>query len=241
MKLITPRWPVPARVKACVSTRAGGVSKGAFKGLNLGDHVGDDPRAVAQNRGRLCDHLELEHPAQWLQQVHGTEVVEAAADGRVQQADACWSDQPGLACVVMTADCLPVFFSDGHRVAVAHAGWRGLEAGILENTLAVFEAAQRVHCWLGPAIGPDAFEVGAEVRTAFCATQPDAAQAFRARDDQSLKYFADLYALARMRLESADVASVCGGDFCTYTDSERFYSYRREGETGRMASLIWLT
>jgi polyphenol oxidase len=238
MKLLRPQWPVSDRVQACVSTRPGGFSQGAFQGLNLGDHVGDDPQAVAQNRRRLTAQLDLEHPAQWLRQVHGIDVVQAVADGQVRQADACWSDQPGLACVVMTADCLPVFFSDGFKVAVAHAGWRGLVAGILENTLAVFERPERVHCWLGPAIGPGAFEVGAEVREAFCAAHPAAAQAFQPRCGVAGKYFADIYALARLRLQS--VASVSGGDFCTLSDAENFYSYRRDGETGRMASLIWL-
>jgi hypothetical protein len=240
MKLIRPQWPVDGRVQACVSTRVGGASHGSFRGLNLGDHVGDDPPTVAENRRRLSEHLALERPAQWLQQVHGTEVVRAAGTGQVLRADACWSDQPGQACVVMTADCLPVFFSDGQKVAVAHAGWRGLVAGILENTLAVFGQPGRVHCWLGPAIGPAAFEVGAEVREAFCAAQPQATQAFHARDAQAGKFFADLYLLARLRLEAAGVASVSGGDFCTWSDPEHFYSYRRDGETGRMASLIWL-
>jgi YfiH family protein len=240
MKLIHPQWPLSDRVQACVSTRLGGFSQGVFQGLNLGDHVGDDPQAVAQNRRILAEQLELERPAQWLQQVHGTEVVQALDDAQVRQADACWSDRPGQACVVMTADCLPVFFSDGRKVAVAHAGWRGLVAGILENTLAVFEQPGQVHCWLGPAIGPMAFEVGAEVRAAFCAAQPEAAQAFRPRDGVAGKYFADIYMLARLRLEAAGVASVSGGDFCTLHDAENFYSYRRDGETGRMASLIWL-
>lgn len=240
MKLIRPQWPVPDRVQACVSTRQGGRSRGVFQGLNLGDHVGDDPLAVAYNRAHLCEQLGLERPAQWLRQVHGVDVVQAADDGLVRQADACWSDQPGLACVVMTADCLPVFFSDGEKVAVAHAGWRGLVAGILENTLAVFDQPERVHCWLGPAIGPKAFEVGAEVRAAFCAAQPGAERAFQARAEAPGKYLADIYVLARMRLEAAGVASVSGGEFCTLSDAENFYSYRRDGETGRMASLIWL-
>ncbi len=240
MKLIHPQWPVSGRVQACVSTRLGGVSQGVFQGLNLGDHVGDDLQAVARNRQSLTEHLALERPAQWLQQVHGVDVIQARDDGQVRQADACWSDQPGLACVVMTADCLPVFFSDGAKVAVAHAGWRGLVAGVLENTLAVFDRPERVHCWLGPAIGPEAFEVGAEVRQAFCAVHAAAEQAFVPRPGVTGKYFADIYALARLRLEAAGVASVSGGDFCTLNDAENFYSYRRDGETGRMASLIWL-
>ncbi|UTW11120.1 peptidoglycan editing factor PgeF [Marinobacterium rhizophilum] len=240
MKLLRPQWPVSGRVQACVSTRQGGASRGAFQGLNLGDHVGDDPQSVAQNRQNLAAQLGLERPAQWLQQVHGVDVVQAVADGQVRQADACWSDQPGLACVVMTADCLPVFFSDGCKVAVAHAGWRGLVAGILENTLAVFERPEQVHCWLGPAIGPEAFEVGAEVQEAFCVAHPAAAEAFVARVGVPGKYFADIYALARLRLEAIGVASVSGGDFCTLNDAQNFYSYRRDGETGRMASLIWL-
>ncbi|MFC6671003.1 peptidoglycan editing factor PgeF [Marinobacterium aestuariivivens] len=240
MGLILPEWPVPARVRACVSTRSGGVSEGVFQGLNLGDHVGDDPAAVAENRRRLLEALGLERPAQWLKQVHGTAVAEARDDGRVREADACWSDRPGLACIVMTADCLPVFFSDGERVAVAHAGWRGLVAGVLDNTLAVFEDPSRVHCWLGPAIGPGAFEVGDEVRAQFCAAQPGAADAFVPRDGHPGKWFADLSRLARQRLQAAGVASAGGGELCTFSDAERFYSYRRDGETGRMASIIWL-
>ncbi|GGO88227.1 laccase domain protein [Marinobacterium nitratireducens] len=240
MELIVPDWPLSSRVGACVSTRDGGVSEGVFSGLNLGDHVGDDPLKVAENRRRLIAELGLEYPAQWLRQVHGTGVVESRDDGEVREADGCWSDRPRQACIVMTADCLPVFFSDGDRVAVAHAGWRGLVVGVLERTLAVFAEPARVHCWLGPAIGPSAFEVGDEVRAAFCAAQPGAAGAFVARADHPGKWFADLYRLARQRLELAGVASVGGGNFCTFSDPQRFYSYRRDGETGRMASVIWL-
>lgn len=240
MELIRPDWPLATEVRACVTTRAGGVSEGRYRGLNLGDHVGDEPAAVAENRRRLLEQLGLKRPAQWLRQVHGTTVVEAKDDGRVREADACWSSQSGLACIVMTADCLPVFFSDGRCVAVAHAGWRGLVAGILENTLAVFSNPADVHCWLGPAIGPNAFEVGDDVRDAFRLVQPEAADAFRTHDGQSGKWFADLYRLARQRLEGAGVASVSGGGFCTFGDAARFYSYRRDGQTGRMASLIWL-
>ncbi|NVK39740.1 MAG: peptidoglycan editing factor PgeF [Oceanospirillaceae bacterium] len=240
MELIRPDWPLPSRVRACVSTRDGGVSAGVFAGLNLGDHVGDDPAAVAENRRRLVAELGLDKPAQWLRQVHGTEVIEARADGQVRQADACWSDQPGQACIVMTADCLPTFFTDGERVAVAHAGWRGLVAGVLERTLSVFADPSRVHCWLGPAIGPTAFEVGDEVRAQFCAADAGAAGAFVAREGHPGKWFADLYRLARLRLDATGVASVSGGEYCTFSDPERFYSYRRDGETGRMASVIWL-
>lgn len=240
MDLIIPDWQVPARVRACVSTRAGGVSEGVYGELNLGDHVGDEPAAVAENRRRLLAELGLQRPAQWLRQVHGTEVVEARDDGLVREADACWSDRPGQACIVMTADCLPTFFSDGERVAVAHAGWRGLVAGVLERTLDIFADPCRVHCWLGPAIGPTAFEVGDEVRAQFCAVSAAAADAFVPRDGHPGKWFADLYRLARQRLDAAGVASVSGGEYCTFSDPGRFYSYRRDGETGRMASVIWL-
>lgn len=235
---IVPDWPAPARVKACVTTRAGGVSVAPFDSLNLGTHVGDDPVAVKKNRQRLLSQLGCK-PA-WLQQVHGIDVVEAAPE-TLAEADASWTATPGIACTVMTADCLPVLFCDrnGTRVAAAHAGWRGLAAGVLEATLdALAVAPEDTLVWLGPAIGPQAFEVGAEVREAFVSQHAQAAQAF----GESLnpgRYMADIYELARIRLAARGVAAVYGGGFCTYSDP-RFYSYRRAARTGRFASLIWL-
>ena len=235
---LTPQWPAPARVKSCVTTRAGGVSAGPFASFNLGDHVGDDPVAVAKNRQRLVSLLGC-RPA-WLRQVHGTQVVEALAEPDVE-ADAGWSATPGVACAIMTADCLPALFCDraGTRVAAAHAGWRGLAAGVLEATLdALALPADQVLVWLGPAIGVQAFEVGAEVREAFIAQHPQATEAFSSSHNAG-KFMADIYQLARIRLAARGVTAVYGGDFCTYNDP-RFYSYRRAAQTGRFASLIWL-
>lgn len=236
---IVPEWPAPACVRSLVTTRNGGVSTGPYASLNLGLHVGDDPVAVAANRARLREHLPAE-PA-WLNQVHGTCTVLADAADRVPNADASFTRRRGVVCAVMTADCLPVLFADddGTVVAVAHAGWRGLAAGVLEATIAAMEIPPtRLHAWLGPAIGPQAFEVGAEVRSAFVADLPESAAAFMPGDTG--KWLADIYTLARLRLRRAGVDSLHGGGLCTVSDAARFYSYRRDGTTGRMASLIWL-
>ncbi len=235
---LIPDWPAPAGVKACVTTRAGGVSLAPFDSLNLGDHVDDNPAHVAENRRRLTDRFAIQ-PA-WLQQVHG--IVVAHADPTVvATADASWTDTPGIACAAMTADCLPVLFCDraGTRVAAAHAGWRGLAAGVLEATLDCLAVeSSQVLAWLGPAIGPQAFEVGPEVREAFMALHPESDQAF-APSHNAGKYLADIYQLARIRLAARGVTAVFGGGFCTVTDP-RFFSYRRAPRTGRFASLIWL-
>ncbi|MDD2051973.1 peptidoglycan editing factor PgeF [Pseudomonas putida] len=235
---LIPDWPAPAGVRACVTTRAGGVSLAPFDSLNLGDHVEDCPQAVAQNRGRLTDTFSIK-PA-WLRQVHGVTVAHAAP-GEVVEADASWTSTPGIACTVMTADCLPALFCDraGRRVAAAHAGWRGLAAGVLEATLdSLATAPDEVLVWLGPAIGPTAFEVGPEVRDAFVAQHPQAVEAFvPSRNDGRL--MADIYALARLRLAACGVTAVYGGGLCTVSDP-RFYSYRRQPRTGRFASLVWL-
>ena len=244
MQFITPNWAAPKNVKALTTTRLGGVSEGCFASMNLGDHVADNPEHVTHNREQLLQALSLTPPAQWLKQVHSTTVIKAKADNQCPEADACWSDEAGLACIVMTADCLPVFFcnAQGTQIAVAHAGWRGLLDGILESTLAAFSDPEQVHCWLGPAIGPNAFEVGAEVREAFVEKNSQAAAAFKPVVDKPHKYFADLYALARLRLALAGVpvTQISACDLCTYSDEERFFSYRRDGQTGRMASLIWI-
>ena len=235
---LIPDWPAPARVKACVTTREGGVSLAPFDSLNLGDHVGDDPSAVAENRRRLTEHFAIT-PA-WLQQVHGIAVVEADPT-QVATADASWTTTPGIACAAMTADCLPVLFCNraGTRVAAAHAGWRGLANGVLEATLDSLEdPADEILAWLGPAIGPQAFEVGPEVREAFIAQLPQAAQAFVPSRNAG-KFLADIYALARLRLAARGVTTVYGGGLCTVTDP-RFFSYRRAARTGRFASLIWI-
>ncbi|TDV42080.1 hypothetical protein EDF87_115121 [Pseudomonas helmanticensis] len=239
MNWLTPDWPAPASVKACVTTREGGVSAAPFDSLNLGDHVDDRPEAVAENRRRLTEHFSIK-PA-WLQQVHGIAVAHADP-GIVATADASWTATPGIACAAMTADCLPALFCDraGTRVAAAHAGWRGLAAGVLEATLDSLDVpAAEVLVWLGPAIGPKAFEVGPEVREVFINQLPEAAEAFVPSDNAG-KFMADIYLLARLRLAERGVTAVYGGGFCTVTDP-RFFSYRRAPRTGRFASLIWLT
>jgi YfiH family protein len=235
---LIPDWPLPAGVKACVTTRAGGVSLAPFDSLNLGDHVDDNPEAVAENRRRLTDHFSIQ-PA-WLQQVHGIAVAHADPT-MVATADASWTATPGIACAAMTADCLPVLFCDraGTRVAAAHAGWRGLAAGVLEATLdSLAVDPGEVLVWLGPAIGPKSFEVGPEVREIFVQQLPETDRAFVPSHNAG-KFMANIYLLARLRLAVRGVTAVYGGGFCTVTDP-RFYSYRRSPRTGRFASLIWL-
>ncbi|WP_293765976.1 peptidoglycan editing factor PgeF [uncultured Aquitalea sp.] len=233
-------WPAPARVRTLITTRQGGASQGPYAGFNLGTHVGDDPAHVAANREQLRQLLPAE-PA-WLNQVHGTHVVDAADIGEILvDADASVARAPGAVCVVMTADCLPVLLTnrEGTTVGAAHAGWRGLCDGVIEATVESMGAEPAtLMAWLGPAIGPDAFEVGGEVRDAFMAADPAADAAFSPIADG--KYLADIYLLARQRLQALGVTEVYGGDFCTVIDRPRFYSYRRDRVTGRMASLIWL-
>jgi len=235
---LIPDWPAPAQVKACVTTRAGGVSLAPFDSLNLGDHVEDSPEAVLENRRRLTEAFHIQ-PA-WLRQVHGVSVVEADP-GRIAEADGSWTSTPGIACTSMTADCLPALFCNraGTRVAAAHAGWRGLAAGVLEAAVESLETEPAdVLVWLGPAIGPQAFEVGPEVREAFVQQLPSTAQAFVPSRNPG-KFMADIYQLARLRLAARGVTAVYGGGFCTVSDP-RFFSYRRSPCTGRFASLIWL-
>jgi YfiH family protein len=239
---MVPNWPAPPNVRALVTTRCGGVSAPPYDGFNLGMHVGDDPAAVLANRVRLQRHLPS-GPC-WLEQVHGIEVATARVGGADAplRADAAVTRERGAVCVVMTADCLPVLFCDdaGTIVAAAHAGWRGLVAGVLEATVERMAVApSRVLAWLGPAIGPAMFEVGDEVRAAFLADDPGAHEAFTAREAAG-KWLADLFLLARRRLARAGVARVYGGEVCTVSDPARFYSYRRDGATGRFASLAWL-
>jgi hypothetical protein len=239
MKYIYPDWPAPAQVQALSTLRAEGVSTGVYRGLNLGTHVGDSPIDVAQNRYLLREDLPSE--PKWLAQAHGTTVAYADNLHELVTADAAIANKGNTVCTVMTADCLPVLFcaQDGSVVGAAHAGWRGLLAGVLEETVAAMACpAADIMAWMGPAIGATAFEVGGEVRAAFVADMPSAASAFRGVG--SNKWMADIYALARLRLKQIGVTQVYGGDFCTYSDAERFYSYRRDGVTGRMASLIWI-
>jgi polyphenol oxidase len=236
---LIPNWPAPASVRALQSTRSGGCSPVPYASFNLGSHVGDVPVWVARNRMLLAPLMPSE-PV-WLNQVHGTTVVNAAQTGCLPQADACVSAQAGAVCVVMTADCLPVLLCDtvGSVVGAAHAGWRGLCDGVIEATVAAMQVApSHLMAWLGPAIGADAFEVGAEVRAAFVAHAPEAAAAFTSHAPD--KYYADLYQLARQRLQALGVTQIYGGEHCTYRDSARFFSYRRDGVTGRMGTFIWL-
>ena len=247
--LIRADWPAPAGVRAVATTRTGGVSTGNFASLNLGDHVSDEPAAVLRNRARLRDALSLPGDPVWLTQVHGNAVVTltgTAADSAPRRtADAAITCTPGVVCAVLTADCLPVVFCNrtGTHVAVAHAGWRGLAAGVLEATVNALVAAGApagsLLAWLGPAIGPASYEVGTEVRDAFLEADPSAGFAFQAnRPDH---WLLDLYAVARQRLRRAGVSAISGGDLCTLADPQRFYSHRRDGVTGRQATLIWLT
>ncbi len=269
---IVPDWPAPAHVRALTTTRAGGVSRAPFDSFNPAGHVGDDPAAVAENRRILRASLPAE--PLWLNQVHGSRVIELALPlhrigdssqgetGDVAQsplaspfhtgevapeADASFTRQPGQVCAVLTADCLPVLFCDeaGTVVAATHAGWRGLAGGVLEETVkAMGVAPDRILAWLGPAIGPASFEVGPEVREAFVDRHAMAGIAFRPAlpgtlDESPRKWLADIYMLARIRLAAVGVERVYGGGACTFRDSGRFFSYRRDGQTGRMGSLIW--
>jgi YfiH family protein len=238
---IIPEWPAPANVRALVTTRAGGVSVGPYTSLNPADHVGDEPQAVRHNREIVRAALPSE--PHWLKQVHSALVHRVSGDLlAVPEADAAVCALPNQVCVVLTADCLPVLFcaDDGSEVGVAHAGWRGLAGGILERTVEAMRVpGARLLAYLGPAIGPRAFEVGPEVRAEFVAADAQAAAAFQPVAGSD-KYMADLYLLARQRLARVGVTRVYGGEFCTYSEPQRFYSYRRDGATGRMASLIWL-
>jgi len=238
---LVPDWPAPAHVRAFATTREGGVSVGEYASMNLGQSSGDDPGSVARNRAIVRALLPSE-PA-WLAQVHGRDVadLDLSTGGERPRADAAATSIPGRVAVVLTADCMPLFLTDraGRRVAVAHAGWRGLAAGVVESTVAELRLpASDVIAWMGPAIGPDAFEVGPEVRDAFIAADPDAATAFR--PGKPGKYMADLYSLARQRLARAGVHEVHGGGFCTFHDPARFFSYRRVQKSGRMGAFIWI-
>ncbi len=237
---IHPDWPAPARVRAMTTTRSGGVSAPPYDSLNLGDHVGDDPVAVAENRRRLSDALALPSEPRWLSQVHGTYCCDATAVEGVAEADAQFAERPGVVCAVLTADCLPLLLCDkaGSTVAAVHAGWRGLLNGVIENSVQAMGGGGELMAWLGPAIGPVAFEVGEEVRSAFVERDEQAASAFVPLDGG--KWLADIYRLARLRLEACGVSELYGGDHCTYSEAERFFSYRRDGQTGRIASLIWM-
>jgi YfiH family protein len=249
MTFIKPDWPAPAGIVALSTTREGGFSKDAYAGLNLAHHVGDDSKRVDRNRDVLRGSLPVDSTVQWLEQVHGCEIVEVNQALEALTADASWTSAKGVACAVMTADCLPVLFcsKDGNKVAAAHAGWRGLNLGILEATAqALCVPPSELMVWLGPAIGPHAFEVGAEVRELFLSAATTSASAdishcFRENTLNPGFYWADLFALARVRLTAAGISDVYGGGLCTFSDTGRFFSYRREGQTGRMATIVLKT
>ncbi len=236
---IYPDWPAPSRVRALSTTRINGVSRGVYSGLNLGSHVGDNAVDVAQNRTLLRE--ELPGDPHWLKQTHGSTVAYADNLAEVVEADAAIARRINTVCAVMTADCLPVLLcaDDASVVGAAHAGWRGLAAGVLEQVVDLMEYTPgKLMAWFGPAIGPAAFEVGADVRDIFVAEHPQSATAFKNKGGD--KWLADIYALARLRLQRIGVTRIYGGEWCTYEDSQRFYSYRRDGVTGRMATLIWI-
>lgn len=242
MQKIIPNWLVPKHLHAFTTTRTGGVSQAPFDSFNLGDHVGDELERVQQNRKHLVALANLPQFPLFLNQTHSTKVIRLPYQQSDLEADAVYTDKPNQVCLVMTADCLPVLFCNqqGNEVAAAHAGWRGLCDGILEATVAEFKSpTEQIQAWLGPAIGPTAFQVGEEVVEQFCAVDPQARQAFINDPNASGKFLGNLYQLAQMRLQKLGISQILGGDFCTYNDRERFFSYRRDHKTGRMASLIW--
>ena len=236
---IVPDWPAPANVRAFITTRTGGVSEGPFTSFNLGLRAGDDSQSVTVNRERLRAMIPAE--PKWLRQVHGNVVADADTLVDIPEADASVARRPGTVCVIQIADCVPVLLTDraGTTVAIAHAGWRGLASGVVEKTIErTALAAGNLIAYLGPGIGPRAFEVGADVRDAFITADPGSDAAFSPHVPG--KWLADLFTLARRRLSAAGVTGVYGGRDCTYSDAKRFYSYRRDRTTGRMAALIWI-
>ncbi|MGZ5577104.1 MAG: peptidoglycan editing factor PgeF [Methylobacter sp.] len=235
---LAPDWPAPANIYAATTLRTGGVSGGAYASLNPAMHVGDDADLVKQNRRIIKELLGLPGDPVWLEQIHSNRAVPAIIAEPLQQADASYTAEPGVVCAVMTADCLPLLVcaADGSEVAAIHAGWRGLLAGVIGNTLKAMQSNDLL-VWLGPAIGPDCFEVGAEVRDAFLEKSAAFITAFKQQDNG--KWLADIYQLARIDLAMLGIGKVYGGGFCTVTEHERFYSYRRDKQTGRMATLIW--
>jgi YfiH family protein len=243
---LTVNWDAPANIHAAMTLRTGGVSRGEFASLNPATHVNDDMNAVMENRAMIKQMLNLPSEPVWLEQIHSNIVVQADVmtasplkDWQsCEKADASFTSQSGVVCAVMTADCLPLLFcsKDGQKIAAIHAGWKGLLAGIITNTVMALETNELL-VWLAPAIGAEKFEVGSEVRELFIAKNPDFAAAFRPHIAQ--KWLADIYQLARIELAGLGITQIYGGEFCTVSDPARFYSYRRDNITGRMATLIW--
>lgn len=242
-ELILPDWPAPAGVRAAFTLRAGGVSRAPFDSFNIAAHVGDERDAVEENRRRLRQRLDLPAEPAWLAQVHGRRVVDLDADrggDSSEEADAAVTHSVGRVCAIQVADCMPVLFAatDGAAIGAAHAGWRGLAGGVLEETVrAMRTPPESLLAWLGPAIGQRHFEVGQEVRAAFIAADPGAAAAFTANPRG--RWQCDLYGLAKRRLGALGVTRIHGAGWCTHADPDRFFSYRRDGRCGRMAALIW--
>lgn len=241
LEYITPDWPASKNIRCKTTTRKGGFSRNIYKGLNLGLHVNDDAKHVQKNRQLLKGDLNLPNDPIWLNQVHGSQVIQLSdAIDKNLSADAVYTEEVGVICAVLTADCLPVVFctQSGSYVAVAHAGWRGLLNGVLENTLRALPIDNAgIMCWLGPAIGPNIFEVGEEVYEQFVIKDSMHENSFQMQNNS--KYLANIYQLAKNVLSSNGVKNVYGGEFCTHTQEDRFFSYRRDGQTGRMATLIW--
>ncbi len=238
MNWIKPNWPVSSNIHAAVTLRSGGVSQGDFYSLNPALHVKDESEKVYQNRRIILRTLNLPSEPVWMEQVHGIEVIRADQCNQVEKADASYTDKRNIVCAVLTADCLPILLAttDGTKIAAIHAGWRGLLAGVVANTINTIGTINLI-AWLGPAIGIDCFEVGLEVRDSFVNKSDKFTQVFLKNKEG--KYLADIYKLAKIELASVGINQIYGGGFCTATDKERFYSYRRDGETGRMATLIW--
>lgn len=239
---IIPNWNIPKHIHAFTTVRTGGVSKPPFDSFNLGDHVNDSPEDVAQNRALLVEKFHLPQSPLFLTQTHSTRVLELPYSGKGIEADAVYTNQPNQVCLVMTADCLPILFvsKDGKEIAAAHAGWRGLCDGVLEATVEKFQCpSNEISAWLGPAIGAKAFQVGKEVIEQFCAFDPRAEEAFIQDNSTSGKFLGNLYQIATQRLNKLGITEISGGEYCTYTQEDLFFSYRRDKQTGRMATLIW--
>ncbi len=241
LEYITPDWPVSENIRCITTTRTGGYSLQEYSSLNIGGHVKDDQESVVKNRQLIKQDLQLPNEPVWLDQVHGSFVLSLGENAPIDNtADAAYTNEASVVCAVLTADCLPVTFCDqsSEHIAVAHAGWRGLVNGVLENTLQTIPVEnEKIMCWLGPAIGPKVFEVGEEVVDQFVAKDGMQKNAFVKQSNE--KYLANIYQLAMNILTKHNVKNVYGGDRCTYSESDTFYSYRRDGETGRMATLIW--
>jgi YfiH family protein len=236
---LAPDWPAPPNIHAATTLRTGGVSRGTYTSLNPARHVGDNDERVKKNRQMIKAMLDLPAEPVWLNQIHSNLAVNAVKSASLSPADASFTCEPGIVCAVMTADCLPLLVcdTDGTQIAAIHAGWRGLLAGVISNTINAMQKKDLL-VWLGPAIGPDCFEISAEVRKAFLEKSPEFITAFKKQDNGT--WLTDIYQLARIDLAALGIIDrVYGGNFCTVTEHERFYSYRRETQTGRMATLIW--